>query len=182
MRFHEGRNNMIVFYLNKIATNLNQKLHRRCGSVCMFEVAVDWRFIVRCLFCLRPPSHKGLITCLRPYWRRDQTKTKHIECTLHKLGHTTNVQAFVELLCVWEDVFRFQLQQGLTWQNIKIQQQLYRGVDLRAQSKLQGQSQLNHNNNGGRGGLRRPPSLLSFDWLWPWISPWALRSTPLYNC
>ena len=27
-----------------------------------------------------------------------------------------------------------------------------------------------------------PPLLLWFSWLWPWISVWALRSTPLFSC
>ena len=34
---------------------------------------------------------------------------------------------------------------------------------------------------GGRPSAA-PPLLLWFNWLWPWISLWALRSTPLYSC
>ena len=65
--------------------------------------------------------------------------------------------------------------------NNKIQQQLYRGVDFRDQSEIQGQSKLNHNNYGG-AAEGRPSSVLSFHCLWLLISFWVLRYTPTYIC
>ena len=52
---------------------------------------------------------------------------------------------------------------------------------VRTLNEIQGQSQLNYHNHGG-ADEGRPPILIIFNWRWPWISLWALTSTPLCNC